>query len=73
MESDEGPALGAAILAGCAAGVYSSVEEGCRIAVRDGEKLSPDADATAEYKKYYNIYKELYPALKEQYHALANI
>jgi xylulokinase len=73
MESDEGPALGAAILAGCAAGVYSSVEEGCKRAVRDGEKLSPDATATAEYKKYYNIYKELYPALKEQYHALANI
>ena len=73
MESDEGPALGAAILAGCAAGVYSSVEEGCKIAVRDGEKISPDEAATAEYKKYYNIYKELYPALKEQYHALANI
>ncbi|MBR4868145.1 MAG: xylulokinase, partial [Clostridia bacterium] len=28
LESDEGPALGAAILGGCAAGIYSSVEEG---------------------------------------------
>ncbi len=73
MESDEGPALGAAILAGCAAGVYSSVEEGCKIAVRDGQSLAPDVDATAEYKKYYGIYKELYPALKEQYKALSNI
>ena len=73
MESDEGPALGAAILAGCAAGVYSSVTEGCKIAVRDGEKLSPDKEATEQYKKYYNIYKEIYPALKEQYHTLANI
>lgn len=73
MESDEGPALGAAILAGCAAGVFSSVEEGCRKCVRDGLRLSPDKDATAEYKKYYNVYKEIYPALREQYANLANI
>ena len=73
MESDEGPALGAAILGGCAAGVYSSVEEGCSRAVRDDEKLSPDKDATAEYARFYSIYKEIYPALKAQYKALANI
>ncbi|MBQ4066748.1 MAG: xylulokinase [Clostridia bacterium] len=73
MESDEGPALGAAILGGCAAGVYSSVSEGCKRAVRDGERLSPDAHSTEQYKRFYSIYKELYPALKEQYHALANI
>ena len=73
MESDEGPALGAAILGGCAAGVYSSVEEGCKRAVRDGERLSPDTKATEEYAKYYNIYKELYPAIKAQYQALADL
>ena len=73
MESDEGPALGAAILGGCAAGVYSSVEEGCKKAVRDGEKISPDKALTEEYRKYYNIYKSIYPCLKDQFKALANI
>lgn len=73
MESDEGPALGAAILAGCAAGVFESVQDGCKKCVRDGQRLSPDTAATQEYRKYYNIYKEIYPALKEQYASLSNI
>ena len=73
MESDEGPALGAAILAGCAAGIYSSVEEGCSIAVRDKEKLTPDSSANAEYRKYYGIYKALYPSLSNNFKALSEV
>ncbi|MBE6714713.1 MAG: xylulokinase [Ruminococcaceae bacterium] len=73
MESDEGPALGAAILGGCAAGIYSSVAEGCSIAVRDGKKLDPDVDNHKIYNTYYNIYKQIYPALKEQYKNFAVI
>ena len=73
MESDEGPALGAAILGGCAAGIYSSVEEGCKIAVREGNKLSYDGEANEQYKKYYEIYKTIYPALKENYKKLSEL
>lgn len=73
MESDEGPALGAAILAGCSAGIYTNVQEGCRIAVRDGEKLNFSETDHKEYEKFYSLYKKIYPALKEQYQELANI
>ena len=67
MQSAEGAVLGAAILGGCAAGVYASVEEGCEKAVRDGAACQPDAAAHERYMHYYGIYRTLYPALKDAY------
>lgn len=71
--SDEGPALGVAILAGVATGVFSSLEEACeKIVIADTEHL-PDAGATAAYKPYYQLYTKLYPALKDSYQELAGM
>ena len=70
-ESDEGAALGVAILAGVAAGIYNTVEDGCEKAVRMKDKTSPRAESTEEYMKYYQIYGELYPVLKESFKKLA--
>ena len=69
--SKEGPALGAAILAGVGAGIYPSVPEGCRQVVRANPPQEPIAANSAEYEKFYQIYRALYPALKEQFQALA--
>jgi xylulokinase len=41
VQSSEGPALGAALIAGVGAGVYASVPEACDAAVRRGEFLWP--------------------------------
>ena len=71
MASDEGPALGAAILGGCAAGVYASVKEGCDRTVRTGETIAHDARRHAAYMKWYAVYESLYPSLKDAFHALA--
>ena len=65
MESGEGAALGAAILGGVAAGVYSSVGEGCDRAVRAKNTVLPESSGGEEYRKYYKIYSSLYPALKD--------
>ena len=73
MTSKEGPALGAAILAGVCAGVYPSVQEACRRVVRTKTEQLPDTANNEEYEKYYNIYRELYPALRDIYIDLANI
>ncbi len=72
-ESTEGPALGAAILAGCAAGVYKSVPEGCRMAVKGGEETTPDAGRHEEYKKMYAVYRALYPAMRTSFRALSEL
>ena len=72
MESGEGAALGAAILGGVAAGVYSSVANGCEMTVRANKTVYPEDESTEEYRKYYNIYSSLYPALKDCFKQLKN-
>ncbi len=73
MQTEEGPALGAAILAGCAAGVYKSVEEGCRAMVRGGEKTIPNSEKHMQYEKMYGIYRALYPALRTSFQTLSEL
>ena len=65
LASNEGAALGAAILGGCAAGVYASVEEGCKACIRGGDTVSPNADNHTEYDKFYGIYQRIYPQTKD--------
>ncbi len=69
----EGAALGAAILGGCAAGVYGSVEEGCRKTVRTANGVTPNADNHEKYMSVYGVYSQLYPALKDTMHTLSRI
>ena len=69
----EAAALGVAILGGCAAGIYSSVEEGCSRTVKKQSTLLPSPSDHQLYLRYYEIYRSLYPALKAEYKALSAI
>jgi len=60
----EAACLGAAILAGAASGVYASLEEGIKRTVHLGETYTPDAGHADQYRGRYEIYREIYPALK---------
>lgn len=71
--SKEGPALGVAILAGVGAGLYPSVPEACRQIVGVNASQDPVAEHVAEYDKFYEIYRGLYPALKDSWKALAEL
>jgi xylulokinase len=62
--SAEGPALGAAILAGVASGVYPSVEEACNRVVKTLEQTHPEAETADVYTRGYPVYQALYPALQ---------
>ncbi len=73
MESDEGAALGAAILGGCAGGVYSSVAEGCERAVRAKSSIQPNMKNHEEYMKFYGMYGGIYPALKQSFEKLGGL
>lgn len=71
--SKEGPALGVAILASVGTGVYSSVQEACKQVIKTNPAQNPIAANSAEYEKFYKMYIELYPALKDSYAKLAKI
>ena len=71
--SKEGPALGVAILAGAGTGVYSSVQDGCAAVIKTNPPQNPISQNSEEYEKFYNIYRALYPALKNNFSELAKI
>lgn len=68
----EGAAYGAALLAGVGAGIYVSVADACAQTIRVTDSVMPSRDAPV-YDEYYQVYRALYPALKEQFQAVGAI
>ncbi|MBO5565911.1 MAG: xylulokinase [Succinivibrio sp.] len=73
-KNKEGPALGAAILAGVASGLFESVEQGCLDLVKTSSVHSkPDAENSAKYDEIYKLYTFLYPQLRPAFAKLADL
>lgn len=64
---DEGPAFGAALLAGVGTGVFSSVEEACKETIKITGRIEPLDESVEIYKDYYRIYRSLYPLLRDSF------
>ena len=62
--TDEGAALGAAILAGVGAGVWTTVDDAVDATVRRGGTTPQEADAVALMNDRYAHYRRMYPALR---------
>ncbi len=71
LAAEEGPAYGAALLAGVGAGVYADVAEAVAHGVRVTGATEPDAERVRRYDELYAAYTGLYPALRGSMHALA--
>jgi len=70
---DEGPAFGAALLAGVASGVFRSVAEACGHVELDCEMTAPDAARHRVYEQYRSAFADLYPAAVSIMHRLADL
>ncbi len=73
VQSKEGPALGAAILAGVGAGLYPSVPDACDRLIRTNPPQKPIQKNVPVYERFYRVYTSLYPALKENFKMLAEL
>jgi xylulokinase len=60
----EGPAFGAALLAGVASGIYSSIAHACDATVHIVERTMPRPAEARAYADLYEEFRALYPALK---------
>ena len=67
IESEEGPALGGAMLAAVACGEYANVEEVAAKIVKVIDTVEPEAELVAKYEERYNQFKQIYPACKPLY------
>lgn len=73
VEMDEGPALGAAILAGVGCGIYPDVETACSRIIREKSSTEPVKEEAEVYAGYHRIYQNLYRSLKDDFKALAGM
>jgi xylulokinase len=64
VNSTEGAAAGAALLAAVGVGAAPSVEDICARAVTVTERVAPEPDWVNAYDTAYPLYRALYPALK---------
>ena len=64
---EEGTAFGAALLAGVGAGIFGSVEEACRTAVKGVATSEPNHERAKIYEELYRLYGRLYESLKERF------
>ena len=71
VKNTEGPALGAAILAGVASGVYRDIPSACDAVVKENEPCLADQGRHEAYMRVYDIFEKLYPALKATYSELS--
>ncbi|MCL4458290.1 MAG: FGGY family carbohydrate kinase [Chloroflexi bacterium] len=63
--------LGAAVLAGVGAGLYENLEDGVRQSVRTAEETWPSQAAQAIYAEGFELYKDIYKALKPYFKLLS--
>ena len=68
----EGAAYGAALLAGVGAGAWPDVDAACEAVVQPTSRVSPQAGVAACYQALYDRYRQLYPALKPTFVGLSD-
>jgi len=73
LAAEEGPAYGAALLAGVGAGLFASVHDAVDRCVAVAGTTQPDPAAQARYEEVYAVYREVYGALRESMHRLAAV
>lgn len=71
VNTTEGAAYGAALLAGVAAGVWPDVDTASAETIRVTDRISPDAKNVSRYADIYQQYQSLYPALRAISHNLS--
>jgi xylulokinase len=72
VNTTEGAAYGAALLAGVGAGNWTDVVTACRVSIKLTGSTQPDPAQVEVYRKAYPLYRELYPALKPSFKKMAS-
>jgi xylulokinase len=72
VNTTEGAAFGAALLAGVGAGYFADVPTACEETIRIAGSTKPSENA-AVYRAYYPHYRALYPALSSTFQAVSAV
>lgn len=72
VNTTEGAAFGAALLAAVGAGIYPDVPSACHAAIQITGSTQPGPDSPS-YQRFYPRYQALYPALAAEFAAIAEL
>lgn len=73
VNTTEGAAFGAALLAGVGTEIWPDVQSACQQCIRVTGRITPDPAQSQRYESVYSIYRKLYPATREIAHALSDL
>ncbi len=73
VNTTEGAAFGAALLAGVGAGLWPTVDAACEACVAVTGSTPPQPDTAATYGTFYAQYGDLYPTLRDLSHRLTQL
>jgi xylulokinase len=71
LTREEGPAMGAAMLAGIGAKVFRDYDHAVKTCVVERDAFRPDPKLVQTYRRGFGIYRSLYPALKPIFQSAA--
>ena len=64
-QTEEGPGYGGAMLAMVGCGLYENVNDCVKALVKTTATIEPKPELSAKYEERYQIFKKIYPAMKE--------
>lgn len=70
---EEGPAFGAALIAGVGIGVYNDFKEVEEKIIKVSDKIKPIKENVEIYQNYYQLYQSLYDSLESDFKKLTSI
>ena len=73
LTSNQGAALGAAILAMVGTGEYKTVQDACDVIIKEKDIHRPVQTNSEKYNMVYRVFTQLYPALKDSFKALTDL
>ena len=73
VNTTEGAAYGAAILAGVGAGAWTDVPSATDVCIKITGSTQPDPSQRDGYREAYTLYQDLYPALKTTFHRMGGM
>lgn len=72
LEAEEGPSLGAAILAAVACGEYKDIREATERIIKIADTVEQDQETVEKYENRYEVFKKIYPECKGIYDIIAS-
>ena len=73
VNTTEGAAYGAALLAGVGAGAWTDISSACKACVKITGSTQPDPSQVDVYRQAYPLFQDLYPALKSSFSKMGGV